>query len=182
MIGIFSRTTELYDALANETRLSIFILLRAKKEMDSKDLRDYLREKSIETLEHHLNILERAKLIQKRDSSYSLTKEGERRLSELGVTETEAIELTREREILIESISQNEVDLAILDTKTIRKPLHSTFHSPYYSPYYIDGIVEMIQGEKPKEPYLYKLHGSVLWHNNSRLVLKSTEEGITHDD
>lgn len=108
MIGIFSRTTELYDALANETRLSILILLRAKKEMDSKDLRDYLREKSIETLEHHLNILERAKLIQKRDSSYSLTKEGERRLSELGVTESEAIELTREREILIESISQND--------------------------------------------------------------------------
>jgi hypothetical protein len=31
MIGIFSRITELYDALANETRLSILILLRAKK-------------------------------------------------------------------------------------------------------------------------------------------------------
>lgn len=120
MIGIFSRTTELYDALANETRLSILILLKAKKEMDSEDLRDYLGEESIETLEHHLNVLERVKLIQKRDSSYSLTKEGERRLSELGVTESEAIELTKEREILIESTSQNEVGSAILDAKTIR--------------------------------------------------------------
>lgn len=51
----------------------------------------------IETLEHHLNTLEKAKLIQKKDSSYSLTKEGKRRLSELGVTELEAMELTLER-------------------------------------------------------------------------------------
>lgn len=97
MIGIFSRTTELYDALANETRLSILILLKANKEMDLKEIRDYLGKNGIETLEHHLNTLEKAKFIQKRDSSYSLTKEGKRRLSELGVTESEAIELTLER-------------------------------------------------------------------------------------
>jgi predicted transcriptional regulator len=123
MIGIFSRTTELYNALANETRMSILILLEAKKEMDLKDFRGYLGEKSIEILENQLSILEKVELIQKRDPTYSLTKEGKRRLSELGVTESEAIELTKEREISIKSTSQNEAGSAILDTETVRATL-----------------------------------------------------------
>ncbi len=143
MIGIFSKTTELYDALANEIRLSILILLRAKKKMDLEDLTSYLGKKSIETLEHHLKILENAKLIQKRDSSYSLTKEGERRLSELGVTEPEAIELTKEREISIESLSQNEIFPLLLDTKTVRS---------LYPESYLDAVVGKLNSEKSKEP------------------------------
>lgn len=152
MIGIFSRTTELYNALANETRLSILILLGAKKEMDLKDLRDYLGEKSKEILENHLSMLEKAKLIQKRDPSYSLTKEGKRRLSELGVTESEAIELTKEREISIKSTSQNEVGSASLDAETIQAVVEMLGKIAQQKD--IDGVVEMLHNEKSKEPYL----------------------------
>ncbi len=196
MIGIFSRTTELYDALANETRLSILILLKAKKEMDSEDLRDYLGEESIETLEHHLNVLERVKLIQKRDSSYSLTKEGERRLSELGVTESEAIELTKEREILIESTSQNEVGSAILDAKTIRLLSYpeicgletlknSGVENLEIKNHIMKGCTHRFPPELTNtglELALYRLNNSVFWHDSSRLVSKSIEEEITHED
>lgn len=52
---------------------------------------------SIVTLERHLDILEKSRLMQESNSIYSLTEEGIRRLSELGVTKLEAIELTRER-------------------------------------------------------------------------------------
>ena len=102
MIGIFSRTTELYNALADETRLSILILARAKEKMEFGEFMKYLGGKSEEILEHHLNILEKVNLVKKRDTSYSLTREGIRRLSELGVTESEAIELAKERETLLE--------------------------------------------------------------------------------
>lgn len=152
MIGIFSRTTELYDALANETRLSILILLGAKKEMDLEDFKNYLGEKSIEILENHLSILEKAKLIQRRDPSYSLTKEGKRRLLELGVTESEAIELTKEREISIKSTSQNDVGSAILDAKTLQAVVEVLGKIAQHKD--IDGIVEMLHSEKSKEPYL----------------------------
>ena len=152
MIGIFSKTTELYNALENETRLSILILLKAKKEMDLEDFRNYLGEESIEILENHLNILEKVRLIQKRDPSYSLTKEGERRLSELGVTESEAIELTKEREISIKSISQNEVGSVILDAKTVQAVVEVLGKIAQRKD--IDEIVEMLCSEKSKEPYL----------------------------
>lgn len=111
MIGIFSRTTELYNALGNETRLRILILLRAKKEMDLKNLGYFLMEENIETLENHLIILKKVKLIQKINSSYLLTKEGKRRLSELGVTGSEAIELAKERETLLKSTFQNKINI-----------------------------------------------------------------------
>lgn len=117
MIGLFNKTGKLYDALGDETRLSILILLRAKKEMNLEVLTYYLGEENKETLEYHLSILEETKLIQKKDSNYSLTKEGTRRLSELRVTESEAIELTKERELSIKS-AQNEVDSVILDDRT----------------------------------------------------------------
>jgi len=74
--------------------------------MDLTDFMDYLGEKRIEILENHLNILEKARLVQRGDSSYSLTREGKRKLSELEVTESEATELTKEREISIKSTSQ----------------------------------------------------------------------------
>jgi DNA-binding HxlR family transcriptional regulator len=102
MIGIFSRTTGLYNALADETRLSILILARAKEKMELREFMKYLGEKSEETLENHLNILEKVNLVQKRDTSYSLTKEGIRRLTEFGVTESEAMELVKERETSLE--------------------------------------------------------------------------------
>ncbi len=102
MIGIFSRTAELYNALADETRLSILILARAKEKRELREFMKYLGGKSEEILEHHLNILEKVNLIQKRDTSYSLTKEGIRRLSEFGITESESIELAKERENLLE--------------------------------------------------------------------------------
>jgi DNA-binding transcriptional ArsR family regulator len=152
MIGIFSRTTELYNALANETRMSILILLEAKKEMDLKDFRDYLEEKSIEILENHLSILEKVELIQKRDPTYSLTKEGKRRLSELGVTESEAIELTKEREISIKSTSQNEAGSAILDAEAVRAAVEALGKIAQNKD--IDRIVEILHSEKSKEPYL----------------------------
>jgi len=116
MIGLFNKTETLYDALGNETRLGILILLRAKKEMDLKDLGNYLNE-SKEVLENHLNILGKINLIQKLDSMYMLTEEGIRRLSELRVTESEAIELTKERERSIKS-AQDRIDLAILSDRT----------------------------------------------------------------
>lgn len=152
MIGIFSKTMELYNALENETRLSILILLKAKKEMDLEDFRDYLGEESIEILENHLNMLEKVKLIQGRDPSYSLTKEGERRLSELGVTESEAIELTKEREISIKSISQNEVGSVILDAKTVQAVVEVLGKIAQRKD--IDEIVEILSSEKSKEPHL----------------------------
>jgi hypothetical protein len=45
-----------------------------------------------------------------------------------------------------------------------------------------DGIIKMLLSEKPQEPYLYKPHGSVAWGDTSRIVSKSTEEEIVHDD
>ena len=68
MVGLFSRTRELYDALGNETRLSILILLRAKKELGLGDFRNYFGEENKENLKYHLNILEKSRLIQKQDS------------------------------------------------------------------------------------------------------------------
>ncbi|MGD2248089.1 MAG: hypothetical protein PVF58_06755 [Candidatus Methanofastidiosia archaeon] len=75
--------------------------------MDLKNLGYFLMEESIETLENHLNILKKVKLIQKNNSNYLLIKEGKRRLIELGVTESEAIELAKERETLLKSTSPN---------------------------------------------------------------------------
>jgi len=42
MIGFFSKTIELYDALGDEIRLSMLILLRAKKKLELKDFEFYL--------------------------------------------------------------------------------------------------------------------------------------------
>lgn len=102
MVGLFSKTRELYDALGNETRLSILILLRAKKEMSLEDFRNYLGEENKENLKYHLNILEKSRLIQKQDSYYSLTEEGIRRLSELGIAELD-VELIEKEEFSTES-------------------------------------------------------------------------------
>ncbi|MGC1122125.1 MAG: helix-turn-helix domain-containing protein [Candidatus Methanofastidiosia archaeon] len=97
MIGIFNRTAQLYDALANKTRLSILILLKARDEMNLDDFTRYLEEVDTQNLGDHLGILEKAKLIRKELSTYFLTKEGRRRLTELGISKTEALELTKER-------------------------------------------------------------------------------------
>lgn len=97
MIGIFNKTAQLYDTLANETRLSILILLRAKDEMNPDDFAQYLEEVDMQNLGDHLGVLEKSKLIRKELSTYSLTREGRRRLTELGISKTEALELTKER-------------------------------------------------------------------------------------
>ncbi|KYK37632.1 MAG: hypothetical protein AYK19_00075 [Theionarchaea archaeon DG-70-1] len=103
MVGLFSKTRELYDALGNETRLSILILLRAKKELGLEDFRNYLGEENKENLKYHLDILEKSRLIQKQDPYYSLTREGVRRLSELGITELEAVGLIEKEEFSTKS-------------------------------------------------------------------------------
>ena len=151
MIGIFSRTTELYDALADEIRLSILILARAKEKMEFGEFMKYLEEKNEETLEHHLNILEKVKLIQKKDASYSLTGDGIRRLSELGVTESEAIELVKERETSLEFESLNKAILisgshqmgktAAIEAALSKMALHE----------YIDTIVKMLGSRSVEE-------------------------------
>lgn len=117
MVGLFSKTKRLYDALGDERRLSILILLRAKKEMNLEDIGSCLGEESKEILEPQLNILENSKLIQKSGSAYSLTAEGIRRLSELGVTESEASELAKERETLKDLASQDQVFPMVIDNK-----------------------------------------------------------------
>lgn len=107
MIELFGKTKGLYDMLGDEKRLSILILLRAKGKLSLGYLQCYLGENPKEIL-RHLNMLEKGRLIQKsKDSCYFLTEEGIRRLSELGVTKSEAIELTKEREILTESSYQH---------------------------------------------------------------------------
>jgi hypothetical protein len=82
----------------------------------------------------------------------SLTKEGKRRLSELGVTESEAIELTKEREISIKSTSQNEAGSANLDTETVRAVVEVLEKIAEGKD--IDRILEILHSEKSKEPYL----------------------------
>lgn len=204
MIGIFSRTTALYNALADETRLSILILLRAKNEINLRDLRDYLGENHIETLEHHLNMLEKAKLIQKRDSSYSLAKEGKRRLSELGVTELEAIELTREREISMRSTGHDEIaSTTTLDAKMIHSLLYPEIRDPETQKNSVSRLLYNPCSDVPREvaevlekTALYKsMDGTERLHlgksdlpffdklvNDSIILSKSAEEEVIHDD
>jgi len=127
MVGLFSKTRELYDALGNETRLSILILLRAKKEMSLEDFRNYLEKENKENLKYHLNILEKSRLIQKQDSYYSLTEEGVRRLSELGITELEAVGLIEKEEFSTESAPitteegiRQSPDLGVTDLEAVK--------------------------------------------------------------
>ncbi|MBU7047964.1 MAG: hypothetical protein HXS54_16115 [Theionarchaea archaeon] len=150
MIGIFSRTTELYDALADEIRLSILILGRAKEKMEFGEFMKYLGEKDEETLEHHLNVLEKVKLIQKREASYSLTGEGIRRLSELGVTESEAIELVKERETSLEFESLNKATL-ISGSHQMVKTIIEVALSEMTSHEYKDTIAKMLGSESVEE-------------------------------
>jgi DNA-binding transcriptional ArsR family regulator len=108
MIGLFGKTAQLYDVLANKTRLIILILLDAESEMDLADFIQYLGEDDLQNLGAPLKLLEKASLIHKRLSKYSLTGEGERRLAELGISRVEAIELAKERKDFMKSAYNNQ--------------------------------------------------------------------------
>lgn len=112
MIGFFTKTRELYNVLGDETRLSILILLRTRR-MSLEDIKNYLGRKPNEMLDYHLNILGKNRLIQKSGVFYFLTEEGISRLSELGITTSEAVKLAKEREALMTSEFKNGRDLEL---------------------------------------------------------------------